>query len=57
MYMYIYTYPSHFNCVGAGSVVSSPYYTVADLGFHEGGFVMSGALARPRKVLKPRPFT
>ena len=39
--------------------------TVADLGFHEGGFVRSGALARPRKFLqtaptsgqKPRPFT
>ena len=37
---------------------------VADLGFHEGGFVRSGALARPRKFLKttptsgqkPRPF-
>ena len=25
-YIYIYIYPSHFNCVGAVSVVSSPYY-------------------------------
>ena len=24
--IYIYIYPSHFNCVGAVSVVSSPYY-------------------------------
>ena len=39
--------------------------SVADLGFNEGGFVRSGALARPRKFLqttptsgqKPRPFT
>ena len=38
--------------------------TVADLGFHEGGFVKSGALARPRNFFanhahfgqKPRPF-
>ena len=29
--------------------------TVADLGFHEGGFVRSGALARPRKFLKTTP--
>ena len=26
MYIYIYVYPSHFNCVGAVSVVSSPDY-------------------------------
>ena len=26
MYIYMYIYPSHFNCVGAVSVVSSPYY-------------------------------
>ena len=40
-------------------------HTVADLGFHEGGFVRLGALARQRKFLqttptsekKPRPFT
>ena len=24
--MYVYIYPSHVNCVGAVSVVSSPYY-------------------------------
>ena len=38
---------------------------MADLGFHEGGFVRSGALVRPRKILqttptsgqKPRSFT
>ena len=29
---------------------------VADLGFHEGGFVRSGALARPRKILQTTPF-
>ena len=29
--------------------------TVADLGFHEGGFVRSGALARPRKFLETTP--
>ena len=42
-----------------------PLDTVADLGFHEGGFVRSGALARARKFFanhahfraKPRPFT
>ena len=26
IYIYIYIYPSHFNCVGAVSVVSSPDY-------------------------------
>ena len=26
MYVYIYIYPSHFNCMGAVSVVSSPDY-------------------------------
>ena len=26
MYICRYIYPSHFNCVGAVSVVSSPYY-------------------------------
>jgi len=26
IYIYVYIYPSHFNCVGAVSVVSSPYY-------------------------------
>ena len=26
MYICMYIYPSHFNCVGAVSVVSSPYY-------------------------------
>ena len=29
--------------------------TVADLEFHEGGFVRSGALARPRKFLQTTP--
>ena len=29
--------------------------SVADLGFHEGGFVRSGALARPRKILQTTP--
>ena len=26
VYIYMYIYPSHFNCVGAVSVVSSPDY-------------------------------
>ena len=28
---------------------------MADLGFHEGGFVRPGALARPRKILQTTP--
>ena len=31
-------------------------FSVADLGFHEGGFVRSGALERPRKFLQTTPF-
>ena len=26
MYIYMYIYPSHFHCVGAVYVISSPYY-------------------------------
>ena len=29
---YIYIYPSHFNCVGVVSVVSSPYYEPCSTG-------------------------
>ena len=29
---------------------------VVDLGFHEGGFMRSGALARPRTFLQTTPF-
>ena len=28
---------------------------MADLGFHEGGFVKSGTLVRPRKILQTTP--
>ena len=46
-------------------IVVQTYHSVVDLGFHEGGFIRSGALVCPQKFLqttptfdqKPRPFT
>ena len=32
IYIYICIYPSHFNCVGAVSVVSFPYYVPRGIG-------------------------
>ena len=37
------------------NVLAELYIAVADLGFNEGGFVRSGALARPRKILQTTP--
>ena len=35
---------------------SLPFLPVADLGFHEGGFIRSGVLVCPLKFCKPRPL-
>ena len=39
----------------SGLVSNAAHITVADLGFHEGGFVRSGALARLQNFLQTTP--
>ena len=39
----------------SSNTMETGWSTVADLGFHEGGFIRLGALAHPRKFLKTTP--